>query len=58
MSWLGAGKSLDDLKTPGTSGFNDLALVYNADVKNNSGNAYPTTPGHSTSSYVNFSCEP
>jgi hypothetical protein len=51
---LGAGKSLADVQTKGTSGYDDLALVYNADVKTNSGSAYPTTPGH----FDQFSCAP
>jgi Ca2+-binding RTX toxin-like protein len=51
---LGAGKSLNEVQTPGTSGFDDLALVYNSDVNKNSGSAYPTTPGH----FDNFSCAP
>jgi hypothetical protein len=51
---LGAGKTLADLQTKGTSGYNELALVYNADVKNNSGSAYPTTPGH----FETFACAP
>ncbi len=32
--------------TNGTSGFNELALVYKPDVKNNSHPIYPGTPGH------------
>ena len=52
--YLGAGKSLADVQTKGTSGYDDLALVYNADVKANSGSAYPTTPGH----FDQFSCAP
>ena len=51
---LGAGKSLADLQTKGTSGYNELALVYNPDVKSNSGNSYPGTPGH----FDEFSCAP
>jgi len=51
---LGAGTSLADVQTKGTSGFNELALVYNADVKANSGAAYPGTPGH----FDSFSCAP
>ena len=51
---LGAGDSLADVRTKGTSGSNELALVYQADVKSNSGTAYPTTPGH----FETFSCEP
>ncbi len=30
----------------GTSGFNELALVYKKDVKNNANPVYPGTPGH------------
>ena len=51
---LGAGKSLADVQTKGTSGYNELALVYSADVKANSGSAYPGTPGH----FDDFSCAP
>jgi Ca2+-binding RTX toxin-like protein len=51
---LGAGASLTEVRTAGTSGFNELALVYNADVKSNSGSSYPTTPGH----FDDFSCAP
>ena len=51
---LGAGKSLADVQTKGTSGYNELALVFNADVKANSGSAYPGTPGH----FDDFSCAP
>lgn len=43
---LGAGKTLADVQTKGTSGYNELALVYKADIKSNSGSAYPSTPGH------------
>ena len=32
--------------TNGTSGFNELALVYKPDVKNNANPVYPGTPGH------------
>ena len=51
---LGAGKSLTDVQTKGTSGYNELALVYNTDANENSGNAYPGTPGH----FEQFSCAP
>jgi hypothetical protein len=51
---LGAGKTLAEVQTAGTSGFDDLALVYSADVKSNSGSAYPSTPGH----FEDFSCAP
>ena len=33
-------------KTAGTSGFNELAMVYKPDVKNNANPIYPGTPGH------------
>ena len=51
---LGAGKSLADVQSKGTSGYNELALVFNADVRANSGSAFPGTPGH----FDAFSCEP
>jgi hypothetical protein len=54
---LGAGQTLtgtNGVLTKGTSGYNELALVYNADVNANSGAAYPTTPGH----FEDFSCAP
>ena len=51
---VGAGKSLADVRTKGTSGYRELALVYNGDVKSNSGTAYPTTPGH----FDIFACTP
>jgi hypothetical protein len=38
-------------QTSGTSGYNELALVYKPDVKNNSHPIYPGTPGH-------FFCSP
>jgi len=44
---LGAGQVLGDVTDSSTSAFNDLALVYQADIKTNgSGTAFPTTPGH------------
>lgn len=51
---LGAGQSLADVQTVGTSGYNELALVFTKDVKANSGSAYPGTPGH----FDDFSCAP
>ncbi|MEO6205179.1 MAG: hypothetical protein ABIO67_07350, partial [Mycobacteriales bacterium] len=53
----GAGQTLtgpNGVLTAGTSGYNELALVYNADIRDNSGPAYPTTPGH----FEDFSCAP
>ncbi|HVJ98813.1 MAG TPA: calcium-binding protein, partial [Acidimicrobiia bacterium] len=52
--FLGAGKTLTEVRTPGTSGFNELALVYTSDIKSNSGAPFPGTPGH----FDDFSCAP
>jgi Ca2+-binding RTX toxin-like protein len=41
----GAGDSLTEVKTTGTSAFNELGLVYPNDPGNH-GQAFPTTPGH------------
>jgi hypothetical protein len=36
-----------DVATPGTSAFDELALVYTGDLSaHGAGSAYPTTPGH------------
>jgi hypothetical protein len=43
---VGAGQGPADVTTPGTSAFNELALVYNKDNKHASGKAFPSTPGH------------
>jgi len=51
---LGAGKTLVEVQTAGTSGFNELAMVRSKDVKANSGKAFPATPGH----FDAFSCAP
>ncbi|MEY2477885.1 MAG: hypothetical protein QOG87_3200 [Actinomycetota bacterium] len=51
---LGAGPTLSDVTTSGRSGFNELAFVYNTDAKDNSGKAYPTTPGH----FESIACAP
>jgi Ca2+-binding RTX toxin-like protein len=51
---LGAGPTMNDVLTSNNSGFRELALVYSKDVKQNTGKAFPTTPGH----FDNFSCEP
>ncbi|HVE99166.1 MAG TPA: calcium-binding protein [Mycobacteriales bacterium] len=48
----GAGKSLADVQTPGTSGYRELAFVFAGD-KSNNGKAFPTTPGH----FDNPSCQ-
>ena len=42
-----AGDAPADVATPGTSAYDELALVYTADMQvHGSGSAYPTTPGH------------
>jgi Ca2+-binding RTX toxin-like protein len=43
---VGAGQSLADLSTSGTSAYDELALVYPGDHLHGSGSAYPSTPGH------------
>jgi Ca2+-binding RTX toxin-like protein len=42
----GAGTSLADVQSSKSSAFRELALVYHTDVAENTGKAYPTTPGH------------
>lgn len=43
----GGSGSAADVATPGTSAYDELALVYTADGKDHGiGSAYPTTPGH------------
>ena len=49
----GAGYTLDEVKTAGTSAFRELALVYPGD-NSNSGRAFPTTPGH----FQEIACSP
>jgi len=51
---LGAGATLQEMTTAGTSGFNELAMVTPKDANNNSGKSYPTSPGH----FDVFSCAP
>jgi Ca2+-binding RTX toxin-like protein len=48
LAWgTGAGQTVNDALTTGTSAFRELALVYPADNNaHGSGPAYPTTPGH------------
>jgi Ca2+-binding RTX toxin-like protein len=48
LAWVdGAGRSADDVLTPGTSAYRELALTYNPDFKDHgNGKAYPNTPGH------------
>jgi Ca2+-binding RTX toxin-like protein len=42
----GAGSSIADVQESSSSAYRELALVYKFDTKDNSGKAYPTTPGH------------
>jgi Ca2+-binding RTX toxin-like protein len=44
---VGAGQTLNDVLTGGTSAFIELALVYPADnIAHGTGSAFPSTPGH------------
>ncbi|HEY3483328.1 MAG TPA: hypothetical protein VGL02_31015, partial [Streptomyces sp.] len=44
---LGAGQGPADVTTAGTSAYDELALVYQADLQEHgAGPAFPTTPGH------------
>jgi hypothetical protein len=46
-SSLGAGQVTGDVTTAGTSAYDELALVYQADLSTHgSGSAFPSTPGH------------
>jgi Ca2+-binding RTX toxin-like protein len=42
----GVGTTIADVLNASSSAYNELAFVYKPDVKNNNGQAYPTTPGH------------
>jgi len=48
VAWgTGAGQTVNDAATSGTSAFRELALVYPADLQQHgSGPAFPSTPGH------------
>jgi hypothetical protein len=48
LAWAsGAGQTLPDVTTQGTSAYRELAFVYTPDMRDHgSGKAYPTTPGH------------
>lgn len=48
LAWgSGAGRSVTDITTPGTSAFRELAYTYQEDVpEHGAGRAYPGTPGH------------
>ena len=54
----GAGETLGNVLQVNSSGFDELALVYNADVKHNTGKAYPTTPGNFESSACGLDTTP
>ncbi len=51
---LGAGPTLAEVSTPGTTGFAELGFVYNKnpDTKDNGGSPYAGTPGN----FTQFSC--
>jgi len=43
----GAGQTISDVNTSGTSAFDEVAIVYSSDINTHgAGSAYPTTPGH------------
>jgi hypothetical protein len=44
---------LTDVTTPGTSAYQEAAIVYSKDVQKNSGKAFSTTPGH----FQDFICD-
>lgn len=48
LAWAsGVGTSLADVRNPASSAYRELAMVYVKDISpENSGKAYPTTPGH------------
>lgn len=48
---LAAASGAVDPGDPGSSGYNEVAMVYKTDVKNNTNPIYPGTPGH-------FTCDP
>jgi hypothetical protein len=48
----GAGASLAEVQDAASSAYREVAIVYQPDIKANSGKAYPTTPGH----FDSFSC--
>ena len=43
---LAAASGAVDPGTPGSSGYNEVAMVYKPDVKDNTNPIYPGTPGH------------
>jgi hypothetical protein len=49
----GAGTSFANVGVATGSGGREMALVYNADIKENNGKAYPTTPGHFDNPFCN-----
>jgi Ca2+-binding RTX toxin-like protein len=47
LAWtMGAGTSLENVRNATTSGGREAAIVYTKDLKNNSGRAFSSTPGH------------
>ena len=51
---VGAGPDQVNVTAAGQSGFRELGLVHQKDIKPNSGKAFSTTPGH----FDDFSCAP
>ena len=51
---LGAGRTIADVSSAGTSAFAELALVRTGDSNQNAGAPFPGTPGH----FDSFSCAP
>jgi Ca2+-binding RTX toxin-like protein len=51
----GAGATLGEVQTATASGGREMALVYQSDIKDNNGKAYPTTPGHFDNPFCNGS---
>ena len=45
---LATGDGATDVDTSGSSGFNELGLVYTRDGNQNNGKPYPGSPGHFT----------
>lgn len=51
---VGVGTSVADTYVPTSSAYRELAYVFHADVKQNNGKNFPTTPGH----FDQVSCSP
>jgi len=44
---VGIGQKSSDVTAPGTSAYDEVAIVYQSDIKNHGAGAdFPTTPGH------------